>query len=55
MTPEVMISERPAEVEDRAVFDVASVNRTGPGQVQILIEMRSREAACPACGVLLRR
>ena len=31
-------------IEDE--FDVTSVDRTGPGQVQILIEMRSREAAC---------
>ena len=40
-------------IEDE--FDVASVDRTGPGQVQIIIEMRSREAPCPACGVLSGR
>ena len=40
-------------IEDE--FDVTSVDRTGPGQVQIIIEMRSREAACPACGVLSAR
>ena len=40
-------------IEDE--FDVISVDRIGPGQVQIIIEMRSREAACPACGVLSGR
>ena len=40
-------------IEDE--FDVISVDRTGPGQVQIIVEMRSREAACPACGVLSAR
>ena len=40
-------------IEDE--FDVASVDRTGPGPVQIIIEMRSREAPCPACGVLSGR
>ena len=40
-------------IEDE--FDVASVDRTGPGQVQIVIEMRSREAPCPACGMLSGR
>jgi transposase len=40
-------------IEDE--FDVVSVDRIGPGQVQIIIEMRSREAACPGCGVLSGR
>ena len=40
-------------IEDE--FDVTSVDRTGSGQVEIVIEMRSREAACPACGVLSGR
>jgi transposase len=40
-------------IEDE--FDVVSVDRTGPGRLHIIIEMRSREAPCPACGVLSRR
>src|SRR5215217_7465961 len=37
-------------IEDE--FDVVSVERLDPGQVQIIIEMRLAEAPCPACGVL---
>ena len=40
-------------IEDE--FDVVSVDRTGPGQVKMLIQMRDREAPCPACGVLSAR
>ena len=40
-------------IEDE--FDVEGVARTGPGQVKIIIEMRSREAPCPGCGVLSSR
>jgi transposase len=40
-------------IEDE--FDVVSVDRTGPGRLHIIIEMRSWEAPCPACGVLSRR
>jgi len=36
-------------------FDVLSVARIGPGQVKIIIEMRSAEAPCPACGVISTR
>lgn len=37
-------------IEDE--FDVMSVDRTGPGQVKIIIAMPSGEAPCPSCGVL---
>src|SRR5215212_7620986 len=40
-------------IEDE--FDVVSVERLHPGQVQIIIEMRSTVAPCPACGVLTAR
>ena len=40
-------------IEDE--FDVVSVERTGPGQLRIIIEMRSRDAPCPACGVMSAR
>src|SRR5215217_3302453 len=40
-------------IEDE--FDVVSVERLDPGQVQIIIEMRSAVAPCPACGVLTSR
>jgi len=40
-------------IEDE--FDVIDVARSGPGQVKIIIEMRSLEAPCPACGVLTGR
>ena len=36
-------------IEDE--FDVVSVERLDPDQVKIIIEMRSAEAPCPACGV----
>ncbi len=36
-------------IEDE--FDVVSVDRVGPGRVEILIEMVAREGPCPACGV----
>ena len=40
-------------IEDE--FDVVSVERLDPGQVQIIIEMRLAEAPCPACGVFTSR
>src|SRR5215212_10064544 len=40
-------------IEDE--FDVVSVERLHPGQVQIIIEMRLAEAPCPACGVFTSR
>jgi transposase len=40
-------------IEDE--FDVLSVDRLGPDQVKILIELRSVEAACPTCGVITGR
>ncbi len=40
-------------IEDE--FDVEGVARIGPGQVKIIIEMRSGEAPCPACGVISAR
>lgn len=40
-------------IEDE--FDVVSVERLDPGQVQIIIEMRSAVAPCPACGVFTSR
>jgi len=40
-------------IEDE--FDVVHVDRTGPGQVKTIIQMRAGEAACPACGVLSAR
>ena len=40
-------------IEDE--FDVVSVDRTGPGQIKMIIQMRSGEGACPACGVLSSR
>jgi len=40
-------------IEDE--FDVEDVARVGPGQVKIIIEMRSVEAPCPACGVISTR
>ena len=40
-------------IEDE--FDVVSVERLDPGQVQIIIEMRSAVAPCPGCGVLTTR
>ena len=40
-------------IEDE--FDVEGVARTGPGQVKVIIEMRSREAPCPGCGVVSTR
>src|SRR5829696_8410757 len=40
-------------IEDE--FDVVSVERLDPGQVQIIIEMRSTVAPCPACGVFTAR
>lgn len=36
-------------------FAVADVMRVADGIVQVVIETRSREAACPACGVLSSR
>jgi transposase len=39
-------------IEDE--FDVVSVERLDPDQVQIIIEMRLAEAPCPACGVSRR-
>ena len=40
-------------IEDE--FDVVGVERLDPGQVQIMIEMRSAVAPCPACGVFTSR
>ena len=40
-------------IEDE--FDVVSVDRTGPGQVRVIIQMHAREAPCSACGVLSAR
>ena len=40
-------------IEDE--FDVVSVERLHPGQVQIIIEMRLAEAPYPACGVFTSR
>ena len=40
-------------IEDE--FDVLSVDRLGPDQVKILIELRAVEAACPSCGVVTSR
>src|SRR5215204_2981799 len=40
-------------IEDE--FDVVSVERLDPGQVQIIIEMRLAVAPCPACGVFTSR
>jgi len=40
-------------IEDE--FDVVTVDRTGPGQVKTIIQMRAGEAPCPACGVLSAR
>jgi transposase len=40
-------------IEDE--FDVLSVDRLGPDQVKILIELRAVEAACPTCGVVTAR
>jgi len=40
-------------IEDE--FDVIGVDRTGPGQVKVIIAMRDREAPCPTCGVLTTR
>jgi transposase len=40
-------------IEDE--FDVVSVERLHPGQVQIIIEMRLAEAPCPVCGVFTSR
>jgi transposase len=40
-------------IEDE--FDVVRVDRLGPVQVKIIIEMRSAEAACPMCGVFTSR
>ena len=40
-------------IEDE--FDVEGVARIGPAQVKIIIEMRSREAPCPTCGVISSR
>jgi transposase len=40
-------------IEDE--FDVVNVERLDPGQVKIIIEMRSAEAPCPACGVFTTR
>jgi hypothetical protein len=39
-------------IEDE--FDVLSVDRLGPDQVKIVIELRAVEAACPSCGVAVR-
>lgn len=40
-------------IEDE--FDVLSVDRLGPDQVKIVIELRAVEAACPTCGVVTAR
>jgi hypothetical protein len=40
-------------IEDE--FDVLSVDRLGPDQVKILVEMRAVEPACRTCGVITRR
>jgi transposase len=40
-------------IEDE--FDVVCVDRTGPDQIKMIIEMRSVEAPCPACGVVTGR
>jgi transposase len=36
-------------------FEVVSVERLDPDQVQIIIEMRLADAPCPACGVFTSR
>jgi transposase len=40
-------------IEDE--FDVVSVDRVDPEQVKIIVEMRSPDAPCPACGVVTSR
>ena len=40
-------------IEDE--FDVVSVERLHPGQVQSIIEMQATDAPCPACGVFTSR
>ncbi len=40
-------------IEDE--FDVVSVDRIGPEQVKVIVEVRSEEAACPDCGVITGR
>jgi len=40
-------------IEDE--FDIVHVDRTGPGQVKVIIQMRAGEGPCPGCGVLSAR
>jgi transposase len=40
-------------IEDE--FDVEGSAWIGAGQIKIIIEMRSTEAPCPACGVISTR
>ena len=40
-------------IEDE--FDIASVDRVGPGLVKIIITMLVREGPCPTCGVFSAR